>query len=303
MNIRWLKDFIAVAELGSFSRAADARAITQPAMSRHIKGLEDHIGLRLIDRSTFPASLTPAGKQFVELAKSSLYDLESGIHQIRQQQLQESAYLRFAMQHALASEFFAPWWQSLNLSGSPLQVKVEATNFHDCVEMLDNGHCDLLICFRQPDVDFDLDSDKYVGKKISEDVILPVSALGKGNKPLYPIDVKGGGAKPIPVASSGVEDFMGKVVAAIIQRNAAKGRFNRIYEDSFSEGVRSQALIGAGLAWLPGMLVQRDIDNNSLVVVGDQQWQQPLDIFLYGLPGKMAAASVRVWETVADMQS
>jgi len=75
MNLRWLKDFAAVAELGSFSRAADARAITQPAMSRHIKGLEDQLGFRLIDRSVFPATLTAEGEQFHTL-QCSMYWLQ-----------------------------------------------------------------------------------------------------------------------------------------------------------------------------------------------------------------------------------
>ena len=41
LDLEWLEDFLALAETGNFSRAAEARAIAQPAFSRHIRALED----------------------------------------------------------------------------------------------------------------------------------------------------------------------------------------------------------------------------------------------------------------------
>ena len=50
MDLDWLKDFLALAELKTFSRAADARNVTQPAFSRRIRALEDWIGAPLFVR-------------------------------------------------------------------------------------------------------------------------------------------------------------------------------------------------------------------------------------------------------------
>jgi DNA-binding transcriptional LysR family regulator len=44
MDLDWLKDFLVLAEKRNFSRAADARNVTQPAFSRRIRALEDWIG-------------------------------------------------------------------------------------------------------------------------------------------------------------------------------------------------------------------------------------------------------------------
>ena len=60
LDMEWLEDFLALAETGNFSRAAEARAIAQPAFSRHIRSLEEWMGVDLVDRSAHPAGLTAA---------------------------------------------------------------------------------------------------------------------------------------------------------------------------------------------------------------------------------------------------
>src|SRR5437899_7410544 len=51
LDLEWLEDFLALADSGNFSRAAQVRAIAQPAFSRHIKSLEEWVGVDLFDRS------------------------------------------------------------------------------------------------------------------------------------------------------------------------------------------------------------------------------------------------------------
>jgi len=55
METKWLEDFVSFAETRSFSRSA-----TQPAFSRRIQALEAWAGTDLVDRSVYPARLTPA---------------------------------------------------------------------------------------------------------------------------------------------------------------------------------------------------------------------------------------------------
>jgi DNA-binding transcriptional LysR family regulator len=62
VDLRQLEIFAKVAELGSFSRAADALFLTQPTVSEHIRALEDELGVRLLDRLGRGASLTRAGQ-------------------------------------------------------------------------------------------------------------------------------------------------------------------------------------------------------------------------------------------------
>ncbi len=69
MNIRHLEHFLAVAETGSFSRAADKLFLTQSALSRSIQALEAEVDGRLLDRVGKRNELTPLGRQVAERAR------------------------------------------------------------------------------------------------------------------------------------------------------------------------------------------------------------------------------------------
>jgi DNA-binding transcriptional LysR family regulator len=59
-----LEDFVSLAETRSFSRSARLGHVTQPAFSRRIQALEAWAGTDLVDRSSYPSRLTPAGETF-----------------------------------------------------------------------------------------------------------------------------------------------------------------------------------------------------------------------------------------------
>jgi DNA-binding transcriptional LysR family regulator len=72
MDLRQLEIFTKVAELGSFSRAAEALHLTQPTVSEHIRALEDELGVRLLDRLGRGADVTQAGRLLLSHASRML---------------------------------------------------------------------------------------------------------------------------------------------------------------------------------------------------------------------------------------
>ena len=72
MDLRQLEIFVKVAELGSFSRAAEALFLTQPTVSEHIRTLEDELGVRLLDRLGRGAAVTKGGALLLSYAKRIL---------------------------------------------------------------------------------------------------------------------------------------------------------------------------------------------------------------------------------------
>ncbi len=72
MDLRQLEVFVKVAELGSFSRAAEALFLTQPTVSEHIRALEEELGLRLLDRLSRGAAATKAGQLLLSYARQIL---------------------------------------------------------------------------------------------------------------------------------------------------------------------------------------------------------------------------------------
>ena len=72
MDFDQLEIFLEVARLSSFSRAAEKRFRTQPAISSQIRALEEEVGARLLDRSGGRVSLTASGKLFFKYAEETI---------------------------------------------------------------------------------------------------------------------------------------------------------------------------------------------------------------------------------------
>ncbi len=79
---RPLQYLIAIAEHGSYTRAAEALFVSQPTLSQQIKQLEESLQLPLIDRSGRSIKLTDAGKIYVHHARRSRAELDSGARAI-----------------------------------------------------------------------------------------------------------------------------------------------------------------------------------------------------------------------------
>jgi LysR family transcriptional regulator, low CO2-responsive transcriptional regulator len=72
MDFDQIETFLEVARLSSFSRAAERRFRTQPAISSQIRALEEEVGAKLLDRSGGKVAMTAAGKVFQKYAEDSL---------------------------------------------------------------------------------------------------------------------------------------------------------------------------------------------------------------------------------------
>ena len=77
-----LRYFLAVAELGSFSKAAARGSVTQPTLSVGIAKLEHEVGARLFERTTRRVSLTPAGSRFLTHARRITQEYEAALRKV-----------------------------------------------------------------------------------------------------------------------------------------------------------------------------------------------------------------------------
>src|ERR1700748_2967015 len=79
MDFDQLETFLEVARLCSFSRAAEKRFRTQPAISSQIRSLEEEVGAKLLDRSGGKVSITAPGKLFQQVAEETIAARKSAI--------------------------------------------------------------------------------------------------------------------------------------------------------------------------------------------------------------------------------
>ena len=83
MELRQLRYFVAVAETGNISRAAQKIFLTQPALSRQIKALEDELGQPLLERQAHSFKLTPAGEHLLGEARELLQRADEVVERVR----------------------------------------------------------------------------------------------------------------------------------------------------------------------------------------------------------------------------
>ncbi len=76
MEVQQLRYVCAIAETGSFSRAAERCQVAQPSLSQQVSKLEDELGTRLFDRLPRSVRLTDAGRTFLPHARTILQETE-----------------------------------------------------------------------------------------------------------------------------------------------------------------------------------------------------------------------------------
>lgn len=105
MELRQLKHFLAVGEAGSITAAAKLLRLTQPALSRQIKALEEILGTTLLERGAHSITLTPAGEVLLVEARKLLRASETMIEKVKSTAVGEP--LRVGYAPSLAGEFLS----------------------------------------------------------------------------------------------------------------------------------------------------------------------------------------------------
>src|SRR5438105_13367995 len=113
METKWLEDFVSLAETRSFSRSAQLRHVTQPAVSRRIQALEAWAGTDLVDRSSYPTRLTPAGQTLYAESLEVLQAPQSTRAMLRGHAAAGQDVLEYAVPHALALTVLPVWASAL----------------------------------------------------------------------------------------------------------------------------------------------------------------------------------------------
>jgi DNA-binding transcriptional LysR family regulator len=108
MDTQLLSAFIAVADGQSFTRAAEALHLSQPAVSKRITALEDQVGRRLFDRVGRSISLTDAGHTLLPYARKTLEHIEDGRRALSQLEGQVSGRLSIGTSHHIGLHRLPP---------------------------------------------------------------------------------------------------------------------------------------------------------------------------------------------------
>jgi len=145
VEVREAQYFVAVAEELHFGRAAERLHISQPPLSQAIKGLERHLGVTLLDRSTRHVALTAAGVAFLDACRELVGAATTAGSVARQAAEGQVGELRVG---AVTSAFNDPLPRALELfrRGHPrVDVRVEEVDTHVAVQALRRHELDVAL--------------------------------------------------------------------------------------------------------------------------------------------------------------
>jgi LysR family hca operon transcriptional activator len=180
LELRHLRYFIAVAETGSLTLAAEQRLHTsQPSLSRQIRDLEDQVGCELFSRGARGVELTDAGRAFLDHARLALTQVEAAVEAARR--AAKPLKKRFALGFLTGLEitWLAAAMQTLREELPTVDVTVSSDYSPDLAEGLQRGRLDL--AFMRAEPNFDL-AYTLVGRE-------PLVALMASDHPLASYEV------------------------------------------------------------------------------------------------------------------
>ena len=280
METKWLEDFVSLAETRSFSRSAKARHVTQPAFSRRIQALEAWAGVDLVDRSSYPTRLTPAGETFHAQALEVLGALQATRHLMRGHQASGQDMIEFAVPHTLAFAFFPHWLMDLRKRFGAVKCRLVALNVHDAVLRMTEGGCDLLVAYHHAAQPLQLPGERYEMLSLGEETLAPYARADAQGRPLFRLAA--GARAPVPYLSYAPGAYLGRLVELMLKQAAPAPRLEPVYETDMAEGLKAMALEGHGLAFLPASAVRKEVKARRLVAAADDPaFEMSMEVRLY----------------------
>ncbi|MDO8689388.1 MAG: selenium metabolism-associated LysR family transcriptional regulator [Dehalococcoidia bacterium] len=166
MNLSELKTFVETVRRGSFSDAARALGLSQPAVTRQIQRLERELRVQLLKRGEAPFALSPAGEELLAYAERALAAHQSLLQRLSMLREEVGGKLTLAAS-TIPGEFLVPQILADFTRLHPaVETTVSITDTQGVISSLIDGHCDIGFAGAR------IDNPKLSFKKIGEDEIV-----------------------------------------------------------------------------------------------------------------------------------
>lgn len=292
MELKWLEDFVAVAERRHFSHAANDRFITQSAISRRIQSLESWAGTSLLDRSQHPIELTPAGEEYLIIAKDLIERSYDGRASINRFSRIDNSGITIGCLHTLTLNYLPNLLTSLyqNVGKFSMQVIAEVRSIEEHVTSLQNQSADFFVCYAHDSVSMNLDSLHFPHVDIDQHWIRPYQALQA-----EPLDFSNKSGAPIDYVEYASTTYMTRVISQLIDRAPFRIRLNTLYRASLAESLLTATRAGIGISWLPETIFKKAAEDDGVKVATDK-WHIPLKVRVYKLGENNRPLVLKIWE-------
>ncbi|MAW86692.1 MAG: LysR family transcriptional regulator [Phyllobacteriaceae bacterium] len=150
MEIKQLKYFLAVTELGAFSKAAVVLSVAQPVLSRQIRSLEEELGIELLYRNGRGIVLTEAGELLLERARAILSEASAITSDIDSMRASPSGKLILGLPPTANAILSVPLIERFRENYPRVKLKVQEGYSGHVLEWLSTGRIDVAVLYDAP---------------------------------------------------------------------------------------------------------------------------------------------------------
>jgi DNA-binding transcriptional LysR family regulator len=289
MELSQLRMFAMAAELQSFTRAAEAMFVTQPAVSQQVAMLEHELGVSLFQRSGRGVVLTPAGRNMYDYTRSALELLDAARHEIGVTPDVVSGTVHVAS-CTIPSEIFLPGLLADFRRAYPqIRQSVTVSGAAEAARAVETGNADLAFIVVQPPGDHL--STTMIACHVLVLVVSPEHRLAQCH--LVTADQLRDEPFVMREAGSGTRQC---IEQALMDIGISRNTLTIALETNSDSTIRGAVKQGVGLAFLSPTTIQDDIDHGRLVAVATDVHVR-INIYLVSDPQHVPTPAVRAFLT------
>ncbi|MGF6310094.1 DNA-binding transcriptional LysR family regulator [Bradyrhizobium sp. i1.8.4] len=276
--------FVRAVDLGSFAAAADALEMSAPMVGKHVRFLEERLGVRLLHRTTRRQSLTDSGQAYYERCRIVLSEAEAADALASDQSSEPRGRLRVTMPALLGRHCIVPVLLRLAQKHPALELDL---SFGDPIADLIEGGYDLAIR-----TGYLAEQSGVIARRIARQYMVVC-----GSRAYLKAHGKPRGLDELGQHQAIIYRRSGRVRPWLFPHDGVQPReiwpVGRLRLDDL-EAIADAAAKGMGLAWLPSWLVRERLENGTLVHVLGNEGEFPYDCHALWLPTPRLPLKVRL---------
>lgn len=279
MDVQALKAFIAVAELNSFSLAAEQLYLTQPAISKRIKGLEEQLNSPLFDRHNRSLSLTntghsllPKAREIVQLVSDTQLSVKNMNHKVE-------GHLKLGTSHHIGLHRLPPYLKSFVAQYPKAELNLSFMGSESAYQAIAQRQVELALTTLEAETNNDQLPEGIISEALWQDEMIFVCSKNHPLSKIKQIQLKDLSEYPaiLPEANT----FTFKLLAAKFKQQNLK--LNAPMPTNYLETIKMLVSVGLGWSLLPasmlGSLSDKTEEAGLIAIKVDQiQLTRPLGI-------------------------
>lgn len=259
--LQYFETLSAVAEAGSISRAAETLHISQPAVTRQIKAMEQELGAVLLTRTSHGVALTPVGRQVLVHAKQALAAVAACRRVAAESSPGGPARLSVAAGSMLTQFVISPVMAAFKAARPELRVTLQTGHYQECLDRLNSYEVDLAL------------------------ISTPMIPSGLKAKPIFtdPVVMVMPPGSPLAAAPNlGLADLEGMALLVLPRAAGLRQQLTRILADAgincqltehpSVETIKTMVALDMGVTLLPRSAVVGEVALGRLAAVPLRDW-------------------------------